>query len=447
MSANVTAVEAPSPAQPENMPVKGIHLGLSRITSLLAHLGQPHLSVPIVHVAGTNGKGSVCSYIDSILRSSGLRVGRYTSPHLVDVRDCIFINGSTVPISAYEAARIAVHAADTEGGIGASSFEKLTATAFLAFRQTKPKLDIAVVEVGLGGTEDATNVCPKPLVSVITAIDLDHQALLGNTVAEIASVKAGIIKPGRPCILAPQSHIEAVEAVQTAAKAAQAELTHVEAAEPTLDGSVSKAVVRTVTFGEVEVELPLPGEFQLANVAAAIAAVEALQNLDDKRKLCYEITATSIQKGVKNARWPGRLDWLDLPSNRSTRKVLLDGAHNPASILALREYLDSLPPQPTCFILALSTPRQPETLLKPLLEGLSGVRKVVAVDFSLPEGMPWVKPVEKRMLAEKAKELGFEAGEADSVEDALAKAAEGDRIVVCGSLYLAADVYRYKQDI
>ena len=438
------ALEPPS----SSMPVKGISLGLSRITSLLSRLGQPHLSVPIVHVAGTNGKGSVCSYIDSILRSSGLRVGRYTSPHLIHVRDCITINGTTICSSTYESAKNAVEAADSEGKVGASSFEQLTATAFLAFKETKPPLDVAVIEVGLGGTDDATNVCPNPLVSVITAVDLDHQALLGNTVAEIASVKAGIIKPGRPCILAPQSHAEAVQAVENAAKAAQADLKLVKPAEP-VSGAKEAAVVHTEVFGDIMLELPLPGKFQLANVATAVAAVETLHKLEGDRQLRCDITAQSVQKGVKNTRWPGRLDWLDLTSSGSsgTRQVLLDGAHNPASIVALREYLDSLDEQPTTFILALSTPRQPETLLRPLLEGFKRISNIVAVEFSLPEGMPWVKPVDKQTLANEAEEMGFEACTADSVGDALKKAGEGDRIVFCGSLYLAADVYRYKEAI
>lgn len=433
------------------MPARGIHLGLARITALLARLGEPHLSVPIVHVAGTNGKGSVCSYIDSILRASGLRVGRYTSPHLVHVRDCISINGSTISQTTFEALQATVTRVDKQDKIGASSFEQLTAAAFLAFRETKPPLDVAVVEVGLGGSEDATNVCSDPLVTVITAIDLDHQALLGNTVAEIASVKAGIIKHGRPCVLAPQSHPEATEAVKKAADKARAELSLVETA--VLDRG-SRATVRTQAFGDINLDLPLPGAFQLANVATAVAAVEKLATLEGTRALPCRITADAIKSGVASTRWPGRLDWLDLPLDKASlgspsasRRVLLDGAHNPASIVALREYLDSLPSQSTTFVLALSSPRQPESLLRPLLGGFDSVARVVATEFSLPEGMPWVKPVDKDALAEQARRMGFEATAASSVGAALSNAGSEDRIVICGSLYLAADVYRYKQDV
>jgi len=303
------AADSTATATPDTMS-KGIHLGLERITALLRSLGDPQLATPVVHVAGTNGKGSVCAYLESIFRESGLQVGRFTSPHLVEVRDCITIKGRTISRAAYEESRRLVETADAKDKIQASSFELLTATAFLAFKREHPPLDLAVVEVGMGGRTDATNVCPKPLATVITPIDMDHQAFLGNTPAEIASVKGGIIKRGVPCIVSPQAYGEAMAALETIARSQDTTLIEVDpsrtlASLPSQQSDRSHKLAATVKAhfnGQViEARLPLQGAYQLANVATAIETVAAIsQQSDVPWKHC--LTAEALRTGIEGTR-------------------------------------------------------------------------------------------------------------------------------------------------
>lgn len=425
---------------------KGIHLGLGRITSLLRSLGDPHLATPIIHVAGTNGKGSVCAYLESIFRRSGLRVGRFISPHLVEVRDCISVKGQTISRPAYDEAKKLVEDANSRNEIQASSFELLTATAYLAFqRETRPPLDLAIIEVGMGGTTDATNLCPNPLATVITPIDMDHQAFLGNTPAEIASVKAGIIKRGVPCVVSPQKYPEAMATVQRIAASQEAPLIEVTparqvSAPQTASASHTVEEIAVVSYREQELQfkLPLKGSYQLVNVATAVAAVQAVAELPNLA-WADRLTPEAVKEGIETTRWPGRLDWLEVEG----RQILLDGAHNPASIQELQSYLASLPPRPTTLVCSVSAPRDPSLLLDPLLGGQTqkSIRQVIAVPFTIPEGMPWVKPVELSTIVEHAQKLHVKAHKAATVAEAIQGAPPG-RLVICGSLYLVSDVYR-----
>ncbi|KAK9895151.1 FolC bifunctional protein [Cystobasidium minutum MCA 4210] len=419
---------------------KGITLGLARITQLLNTLGNPHLAVPIIHVAGTNGKGSVCAYIDSILRASSLKVGRFTSPHLVHVRDSITLQGKPLSESEYLSAHTKVEDANKKHDVQASPFELLAATAFQSFKDADPPLDLAVVEVGMGGSTDATNVCPRPLVTAITSVDMDHQAFLGNTVQEIATVKAGIIKQGRPCILAPQAHAEATEAVRNVARRLEAPLLEISAT------STSSTTTHLSFCNQpLEVKLPLLGSYQAANATTAVAAVEALlQTVDASKAGC--ITAETVKIGLESTRWPGRLDCIEYQGIN----MLLDGAHNPASIDELANYLKSLSPKNTTFILALSSPRDPLALLKPLVSALSGQEiTVMATNFSQPEGMPWVSAVDPSEVAKAAQSLGIQAQVTQNVKEALSlvKNLPDRQIVICGSLYLVADTYRLLESL
>lgn len=419
---------------------KGITLGLARIVKLLDKLGNPQNAVPIIHVAGTNGKGSVCAYLDSILRESGLRVGRFTSPHLVHVRDSITLHGKAISEIDFKTAQGAVHDANIKNQVEASPFELLAATAFQSFKNEDPPLDLAVVEVGMGGSTDATNVCKDPLVTVITAIDMDHQAFLGNTVSEIATVKAGIIKHGHPCVLAPQAHPEAVEAVTAAAAKVHAPLIMVEA-----KAQISEHVHVVFKNATIKVRLPLLGSYQAANVATAVGTIEALCTSTTFAKSDF-ITIESVKRGIEKTRWPGRLDWVKVQD----QDLLLDGAHNPASIRELASFLSSLPPARTTFILALSAPRDPTTLLQPLLAipNIDEVQ-VIGTEFTPPDGMPWVAPVKSSDIAQAACDAGVRAQSTSSFKEALqlVKSNTGVRVVVCGSLYLIADVYRHMEEL
>lgn len=415
---------------------KGITLGLARITRLLDVLGNPHLAVPIIHVAGTNGKGSVCAYIDSILRASGFRVGRFTSPHLVDVRDSITLQGKPVLEADYRKAVTKIEDANAKYKVEASPFEMLAATAFQTFKDSHPPLDVAVIEVGMGGSTDATNVCPNPLVTAIASIDMDHQAFLGNTIEEIATVKAGIIKHDRPCILAPQNYPEAAEAVRTVAEQQEAPVIEVSSSAISTDG-ISQFSFRGTS---IDVRLPLLGSYQGANAATAVSAVEALCQSIELEKAA-RITPATVKTGLESTRWPGRLDWVE----HEGQKLLLDGAHNPASIKELANFLQTLPPKPSTFVVGLSAPRDPLGLLEPLVAAhADGQLQVVATGFTQPEGMPWVSAVNPSDIAQAAKSLGIQAQAANTVQEALSitKRHPNNRIVICGSLYLVADTYR-----
>jgi dihydrofolate synthase / folylpolyglutamate synthase len=177
----------------------GVELGLERIQAVLAHLGNPHHKVPIIHVAGTNGKGSVCAYLASILQESGYRVGRFTSPHLVDWTERICLNGQPIPTDILLHALQDVEAVLTAEHYALTQFELLTAAAWLIFAQQT--VEIAVIEVGLGGRLDATNVCDRPLVSIITSLSREHWQRLGPTLGHIAFEKAGILKPNCPAVI------------------------------------------------------------------------------------------------------------------------------------------------------------------------------------------------------------------------------------------------------
>lgn len=291
---------------------KNIKLGLERIRTLLSALGNPERKVPCVHVAGTNGKGSVSAMIERGLREAGFKTGLFTSPHLISPVERIQVNGEPISEPDFLAALQAVEdASDPEDH--PTYFEMVTAMAFWHF--AKVGVERLVLEVGLGGRLDATNVV-DPLLSVITPIDLDHQQYLGNTLLEIAREKAGIIKPGRPVVLAPQ-HAEAMPAFH-------GDIDHVSA------WSVSDLVLRpdgcsyTATRGSqtLHIECPLPGSHQVTN---SLTAATALLKL-----------GVAPEAGIAQTKWPGRLEIV-----RREPLIYLDGAHNPAAAARLKEFIET----------------------------------------------------------------------------------------------------------
>lgn len=478
----------------------GISLGLARITTLLRSLKSPHLALPIIHVSGTNGKGSISSYIASILAQSGLRVAKFNSPHLVDEWDCLEIAGETISQSVFESVRRDVARTNDKDAIGATSFELLTATAFEVFRrqhQLQP-LDLAVVEVGMGGLTDATNVVPAShtLLSVVAAIELDHQKFLGDTIAEIARVKGGIIKEGTAVVLTKQEHPEVEQVMKEIVDETggtlycAGEATLVDESDSTQQSDPPSPLVSlslapysshppstspTPVPTQIHARLPLPGSYQRVNAAAAILAIQILRTSPRTLSMVpssSNITDRAISKGVEATRWRGRLDWIQLslpassPTPRqlsgstiatsirnTTRKILLDGAHNPSSAIHLATYLASVPAHlsPTTLIIALSSPRPPLSILLPLLES-TGITKIVTTEFTRPDGMEWISPTPASEIAGLARSTSgagegkigrkLEVVETANVEEALLGLAEKDKVVIAGSLYLVADVYR-----
>ena len=303
---------------------------LGRMHALLDALGRPHLSTPTVHVTGTKGKGSTSAMVASILRSSGFTVGLYTSPHLHTMRERVQVNGEPLSeedfAATVEAVWPSVEALSSEG---VTTFETLTAMAFHAFAERR--LDWQVLEVGMGGTLDATNTVESPQVCVITSISLDHTKILGDTVEAIARDKAGIIKPGATVVTAPQQP-GVIAVLQEACEAAGAEL--VQTAER-YDWRVTGFDLRGQSFhvecqeGAWEGWLPLLGEHQVENAMCAIAAAEALAARG------AAVSNDAVLQGLAEVSWPARLEVL-----AERPLVIVDGAHNPYSAERLVEAVE-----------------------------------------------------------------------------------------------------------
>ncbi|KAI5778239.1 Mur ligase [Geopyxis carbonaria] len=401
-----------------------INLSLQRISQLIKPSTLPWKAI---HVAGTNGKGSVCTYLSHILHSSSIAVGRFTSPHLTHPRDSITISNTPISLPLFSACSAHITALDASLNLNCTEFELLTATAFEAF--TRAGVVIAVIEVGLGGRLDATNVLApeQTLCSVVTKVALDHQAQLGGTLAAIAREKAGIIKPGVGGVVCDSSNDAAVrEAVSVAADAADVDVVW---AAPQEGGLVS----------------PLEGSFQRENLSCALAAIDVLRQSGDWQA----ITDASIEAGVAASRWPGRLEWRVLRDGCA--EALVDGAHNPAAAAELSRYVDAKirgAGDGVVWVLAASQGKDVPAMVRALVRSGDAV---VATGFGAVEGMPWVScaPVEEIMQAVGAVE-GVEAvghPVEKAVEAAYNLAAEGGRtVVVAGSLYLVGDIIRQTEN-
>jgi dihydrofolate synthase / folylpolyglutamate synthase len=325
----------------------GHKFGLDNIRAITAALGHPEDAVPAVHVAGTNGKGSVCAMLATALRAAGYRTGCYTSPHLVDLEERFQVDGVPLPRTTVEAVidhvRIVAEALQADGRLAAvpTFFEVATATAFELFRRAA--VDVAVLEVGLGGRLDATNVV-TPRVAVITNIDLEHQQYLGDSLAAIAGEKAGIIKPGVP-VVSGERKDEARAVIRATCVARGAPLTDafadVAAPATFVDGRV-RLTLSTPTRAYPPCTLGLRGRHQLDNALVAVRALEAL----DRAGL--SVPPDAIVAGLEDAAWPGRLDLVTWTNGRA---LLLDAAHNPAGARTLASYLWDVHPDGVTLVL------------------------------------------------------------------------------------------------
>ncbi len=312
--------------------VRGIHLGLHRISTLMRALGDPQDEYAVLHIAGTNGKGSVAATAESVLRAAGWKTGMYTSPHVEKLEERIRVSGRNIPARKFAATAGRVHQVEEdlyarrELDMRLTYFEFLTACAFLYF--AGEKIDVAVIEVGLGGRLDATNIV-KPQACIITGIAFDHQDVLGSTLGEIAREKAGIIKPGIPVISGCRAH-EAKRVIRARARRAAAALIEIDrhcrirvvgerGPNVTIDLKTPKRCYRGLPVA-------LAGVHQARNTALAVAGVEALDS--------FPVSADAVCRGVARTRWPGRLDEYFLH-----RRTLFEGAHNAEGARALRNHL------------------------------------------------------------------------------------------------------------
>ncbi len=393
----------------------GVHLGLERIKRLLANLNNPHDRVPIIHVGGTNGKGSVCAYLSSILTEAGYKVGRYTSPHLIDWTERICLNEK--PIETETLAKILhqIQSAIDPKEESPTQFEVITAAAWLYFAQSR--VDIAVMEVGLGGRLDATNVIDRPLVSVITSISKEHWRRLGPTVADIAREKAGILKENCPAVIG--------KLPPEAAKVFTSKIQELNC--PTIwvkDAELIEDRLNWAKYQDIEYPLSLLGEVQLTNSALAIAACQILQQQG------WNITTTAIQAGMKKTRWLGRLQW----TNWKNLSLLLDGAHNPAAAIALRNYVDTQT-NSVIWVMGMLSTKDHEDIFKALLRPQDELHLVPVPEHSTAE------PQE---LAELAQQVCPQLSQCQTYPDVFTaldrvekEKQNSDRLVVlCGSLYL-----------
>ena len=304
--------------------VKTAKLGLERISSLLEALGNPQHAFRIVHVAGTNGKGSTCAMIESGLRAAGYRTGLFTSPHLVEPTERIQVAGCPAGAGQFAAAFDLVHAcAETLLRLGRldlhpTYFESVTAMAMVVFRDCG--VDTAVLEVGLGGRLDATNVVTAELC-VVTPVDFDHEAYLGKSLESIAAEKAGIMKPGARAVFARQ-RAEAAGVLEARAAALGVAVRH--SSEVAISGLGLHARGSDFLWDASPVSCPLAGEHQVENARTAIAALRE-----------FGVAPEAIRQGIAQTVWPGRLERVTV-----NPEIILDGAHNPASARALADYLD-----------------------------------------------------------------------------------------------------------
>jgi dihydrofolate synthase / folylpolyglutamate synthase len=329
----------------------GVNLGLDRIQDLLTRLGHPEWQFPVIHVAGTNGKGSVCAYLSSVLTAAGYRVGRYISPHLVDFTERVCLNGQAIAPHVFLGVLHRVEAVLDPTLDPPTQFEVLTAAAWSIFAEAA--VDIAVIEVGLGGRLDATNVCDAPLVSIITSLSLEHWQRLGPTLTEIAREKAGILKPGCPAIigmLPPEAEAvvrQRIEALNCPAVWPPPAHWLPEKIDP-----CPWAIADGIAY-----PLPLLGEMQLMNSALAIATLNKLRQQD------WGISDEAIQTGMAKTQWPGRLQWTQWQG----MKLLIDGAHNPAAAKVLRQYIDQQLPTPVHWLMGMLSTKDHADVFRALL--------------------------------------------------------------------------------
>ena len=403
---------------------KVIDLTLDRVHRLLAALDHPERRIPpVIHIAGTNGKGSTQAMIRAGLESAGQRVHAYTSPHLARFHERIRLAGTL--ISEPQLAALLDECVTANGGDPITFFEITTCAGFLAFARTPA--DWTLLEVGLGGRLDATNVIETPRLTIITPVSLDHQQYLGETVAEIAGEKAGILKRRVPCIVGPQTD-EGLAAIEARAARLGAPLLvfgqHWHIAEDR-----GRMIYQDDT-GLLDLPLPnLPGPHQIQNAGAAIAAL---------RHLGYD--AEVCEAAVTQAVWPARMQRLrqgPLTEAAPRAELWLDGGHNPAGGEALAATLARMPKRPTHLICGMLNTKDIGGYLRPLARHADSLTAV-----SIPGELNTL-PAEATQAAAHAE--GLSATTAASVLDAVHRVVETDpqaRILICGSLYLAGQVLR-----
>jgi len=406
----------------------GIKLGLSSIRAICRALGHPELAYPTLHIAGTNGKGSVAAMVAAALQSAGLHTACYTSPHLVHLEERYAIDGVPVAPAVLDETIEVVRAVvrklqnDEELEVDPTYFEVATAIGFELFRRAR--VDVAVIEVGLGGQYDATNVI-EPVAAAIVSIARDHEQHLGHSIAGIAAQKAGIAKPDVPLVVGPVP-ADAHEAIERVCAERHARL--VDAADGVIitrarrEGRVELSIT-TATAQYGPLLLGLRGDHQVDN------ALVAVRVLEEAAARGVPVAPPHVTAGLERARWPARLQLIDVPG---CGQLLLDGAHNPAGTAALAAYIESQWPAGIPLVFAAMRDKDVPRMLAPL----GAVARPLIVTRA-----PGTRAAEPTDIAAAARAVGVDAVIVEEVEAAMAAAwSHNGTIAVAGSLFLAGRV-------
>lgn len=402
---------------------KGIVLGLDTMRHLMAKLNNPQDKVKFIQVAGTNGKGSTAAYLTSILSEAGIKVGRYTSPAVFSSTEQYFACGSCISEGEYAKGMTAVAeaAARLDGEIP-TAFEQETALAFWYFAQKG--CELAILEAGLGGDMDATNIVTTTVCSIITSISMDHCRILGNKISEIAAHKAGIIKPGAPVICIEQKE-DAMEPIRAAAKAADTPLYEVHRDEVRQIFSDKRESI--VFFREFEnLHLKMLGSCQPENAALAVQAASVLSR-------SYPIEKKHIYDGIEKTRWGGRFEL-----HSGSPDIILDGAHNPDGIRRLRESVNQMfGAVPICYVCGVLADKDYEKEIEILFGRASNVFTVTPPSPRAMKSTDLKAAIKKRFS--QLKVISFDSE--DGIEKAMeAAVSQNNPVVVCGTLTILARV-------
>ncbi len=398
----------------------GIKPGLDRITALLKKLGNPQNELSVIHIAGTNGKGSTATAINNIMQAAGKKTGLFISPYVLDFKERIQVNNEYITTSALcELTEVVSKAANEVGkelSDAVTEFEFITALAFLYFKQIG--CDIVVLETGLGGRLDSTNVIKKPLATVITKIALDHTVVLGDTITEIAKEKCGIIKSGSHVITHFSQESDALLEITKTAEQKNADA-YIVSKNDITDLKVFE-FGSTFNYKGIELEVNMPGKHQVENMSVAAQTALAL-----------DIPIDAIKKGIQKTIFPARLEVLN-----KKPLVLLDGAHNPNGAEALAGYLDEFKIKPVA-VMGMMRDKNCEVVIQMLA---SGCQSVITVEVKNND-----RAATKEELCKLAKKYCKDCSVADNYSSALELAKQksaqaNSAILICGSLYLASDI-------
>lgn len=402
---------------------KGIVLGLDTMRHLMAKLNNPQDKVKFIQVAGTNGKGSTAAYITSILSEAGIKVGRYTSPAVFSSTEQYFACGGCISESEYAKGMTAVaEAAASLDGETPTAFEQETALAFWYF--AKKGCELAILEAGLGGDMDATNIVTTTVCSIITSISMDHCRILGNKISEIAAHKAGIIKPGAPVICIEQKE-DAMEPIRAAAKAADTPLYEVHRDEVRQIFSDKRESI--VFFREFEnLHLKMLGSCQPENAALAVQAASVLSR-------SYPIEKKHIYDGIEKTRWGGRFEL-----HSGSPDIILDGAHNPDGIRRLRESVNQMfGAVPICYVCGVLADKDYEKEIEILFGRASNVFTVTPPSPRAMKSTDLKVAIKERFPQLKVTSFDSEDGIEKAMEAAVS---QNNPVVVCGTLTILARV-------